>query len=494
VDRVWLCVYVVSSLGLAVYGVNSLYLTRRYRRVGALRHPFSPADGPSVTVQLPLYNELNVVERLLERALEFDYPSERLVVQVLDDSNDGTSALVAESLFRLSDRETISAGAGEAVVYRRADGLVVQHVRRGERTGFKAAALALGMTLSRSDLYAVFDADFVPPRDFLRRTVGHFSDPSVGFVQARWSHLNRDDSLLTRLQAMAIDAHFVVEQQSRFGSGMLFNFNGAGGIWRRACIEAAGGWSGDTLTEDLDLSYRAQIVGWRGVFDTTVTVPGEVPADMNALKGQQFRWAKGSVQTAIKLLPRVLRSPLPLSVKAEAVVHLFGYFVHPFMLGLLVSAAFLVRDFPSALSWLVVGLAFAVGPPLLVVTSQRYLYPDWRRRILLMPVLIMLGTGIAVVCTRAVVEALFRVSSGFVRTPKRGDGPAKAHYRAVVGLTPLLEFGVIVLAGYTAVGALQAGRLTAIPFLTLYAAAFGFVFVSSLVSAFRSLRAPASGR
>jgi cellulose synthase/poly-beta-1,6-N-acetylglucosamine synthase-like glycosyltransferase len=343
VDRVWLSIYIVSSLGLAVYGVNSLYLTWRYRRVGTLRHPSSPADGPSVTVQLPLYNELNVVERLLERALEFDYPSERLVVQVLDDSNDGTSALVAESLSRLSNSETISAGAGEAVVYQRA-------------------------------------------------------------------------------------------------------------------------------------------------------VPGEVPADMNALKGQQFRWAKGSVQTAIKLLPRVLRSPLPISVKTEAVVHLLGYFVHPFMLGLLVSAAFLVRDFPSALSWLVVGIAFAVGPPLLVVTGQKDLYPDWRRRILLMPVLIMLGTGVAVVCTRAVIEALLRISSGFVRTPKRGDGPAKAHYRAVVGLTPLLEFGVIVLAGYTAVGALQAGRLTAIPFLTLYAAAFGFVFVSSLVSAFRSLQAPASGR
>ena len=196
-DVVWLLLYVVSSLGLAVYGVNSLYLTWRYRSVGSVRHPVPGGGRPSVTVQLPLYNELNVVERLLDRALDFDYPSDRLVVQVLDDSNDGTSALVTDLLSGLGGREPVSAGAGEAVVYRRADGLVVQHVRRGERTGFKAGALAVGMTLSPTDLYAVFDADFVPPRDFFRRTVGHFSDPSVGFVQARWGHLNREDSLLT---------------------------------------------------------------------------------------------------------------------------------------------------------------------------------------------------------------------------------------------------------------------------------------------------------
>lgn len=493
-SSVWLFVYVVSTFGLAVYGLNSLYLTWRYRRVGTVRHPAPPSRSPMVTVQLPLFNELNVVERLLERVLEFDYPPQRLVVQVLDDSDDGTSAFVDELLVALGPRETLAAGVGEAALYRRADGLLVQHVRRGERTGFKAGALALGMTLSLTDLYAVFDADFVPPRDFLGRTVGHFADPSVGFVQARWSHLNRGDSLLTRLQAMAIDAHFVVEQQSRFGSGLLFNFNGAGGIWRRSCIEAAGGWSDDTLTEDLDLSYRAQLAGWRGVFDTAVAVPGEVPADMNALKGQQFRWAKGSVQTALKLLPRVLRAPFSVSLKVEAVVHLFGYLVHPFLLGLLVSAAFLVGDFPAGLSWPAAGTAVAVGPPLLVITGQRHLYPDWRRRILLLPLLVMLGTGIAVVGSRAVGEALFRVRSGFVRTPKRGEGPARAEYRAVVGMTPLVELGAVAVACYALVGALHAGRFSAVPFLALYAAAFGFVFVHSLASAFRSLRAVTSGR
>jgi cellulose synthase/poly-beta-1,6-N-acetylglucosamine synthase-like glycosyltransferase len=493
VQSVWLVLYVVSTLGLAVYGLNSLYLTWRYSRVGLVRHAPQSARLPSVTVQLPLYNELNVVERLLAHSLALDYPTDRLVIQLLDDSSDGTPDLVAQQLQPLGLPEDVPTGRGRTAVYRRPDGLVVQHVRRGERTGYKAGALAAGMSLSRTDVYAVFDADFLPSPDFLARIVGHFADPSVGFVQTRWGHINRTDSLLTRLQALAIDAHFVIEQQSRFGSGLLFNFNGAGGAWRRVCIEQSGGWSADTLTEDLDLSYRAQLAGWRGVFETTVTVPGEVPVDMNALKGQQFRWAKGSVQTAVKMLPRVFRAPFPWRVKLEATVHLLGYLVHPLLLGLLVSTAFLIRDFPAELSWVVAGAAVAIGPPLLVITSQKRLYPDWMRRALLVPLLVMLGTGIAVVGARAVAEALLRVRSGFVRTPKQGEGAPRANYRAAIGLTPLAEAGVVALAGYTVIGAIEAGRPAAIPFLLVYAGGFSFVLGHSLASALRSRRAPSRG-
>jgi len=460
-----LAVYIVCTLGLACYGANSLYLTWCYRKTRRVRHQCDPYLRPTVTVQLPLYNEMNVAERLVRAAAGLDYDADRLVVQILDDSSDGTTTIVDAVLADVSLPR----------------GVRVQHVRRATREGYKAGALAAGMQLSPTDLYAVFDADFLPPADFLERTVGHFADPAVGMVQARWGHLNRRESLLTRAQALAIDAHFAVEQQARFGSGLLLNFNGSAGLWRGAAIVDAGGWSGDTLTEDLDLSYRAQLRGWKAVYAADVEVPAEIPADINAFKNQQFRWAKGSLQTARKLLPAVIASSLPRRVKAQACIHLLGYLVHPLLVGLLLTTAVVLRHLPTPGAALTITLLAATGPPLLVIVSQHDLHRDWLRRALGVPVLVALGIGVAVVGTRAFVEVILGVRSGFVRTPKQGEGSRAADYRTLRGAMPLLELALAAVAAYTVTAALHAGRPTAVPFLLLYLAGFGSVGVISLL-------------
>jgi len=498
--------YVLSATGLAVYGLNGLYLAMRLLRPRARRpagtstcdqiveraHTDAPrftghdADLPTITVQLPLYNEMNVVERLLGSVLALDYPGSRLVVQVLDDSSDATTGLVEQVLGLVGPPRTENRAGALVKEWHRDDGLVAQHVRRTDRRGYKAGALAFGMDMSRSEVYAIFDADFVPAPGFLRDMVRHLDDPTVGFVQARWGHLNREDSLLTRVQALAMDAHFAVEQQARFASGFFFNFNGTAGIWRRSAIEGAGGWQARTLTEDLDLSYRAQLAGWRGVYDRDVVVPGEVPRDLNALKNQQFRWAKGSLQTARLLLGQVVRAPLPFLVRLQSVIHLLAYLVHPMLLGLLVATAILISDFPMLL--VVFGVTALVGlsPPFVVALGQWSLHRDWRRRVVLIPFLVALGMGVAVVSSRAAVEAFLGVDSGFVRTPKEGSGRRLADYRALVGVAPVFEVVALVTAVWTLNAAAAAGRYTAMPFLVLYVAAFGYVALASVAMALRS--------
>ena len=292
-----------SILGvLALYGVHRLVLVvlyARHRRRGAPRPP-APEEWPRVTVQLPLYNELYVARRLIDAVCRLDYPRDRLEIQVLDDSTDETAEIVRAEVAR-----------------RRAAGFAIHHLRRAERTGFKAGALAAGLERTGGELIAVFDADFVPGPEFLKAAVPYFADPRVGMVQGRWEHLNRDYSLLTRVQALLLDGHFVIEHAARNRAGCFFNFNGTAGVWRRAAIAAAGGWRHDTLTEDLDLSYRAQLAGWRFVYLPDLSVPAELPVDVGGFKSQQYRWAKGSIQTARKLLGRVLAAPLPLRVKAR---------------------------------------------------------------------------------------------------------------------------------------------------------------------------------
>jgi cellulose synthase/poly-beta-1,6-N-acetylglucosamine synthase-like glycosyltransferase len=298
--------YLVLSV-LAVYGLHRLVLLAVYfrtRKHGAVRPP-DPATWPRVTVQLPIFNERYVATRLIDAVCAFDYPRDRLEIQVLDDSTDDTTDRIARR-----------------VAHYRARGLDIHHLHRRRRTGYKAGALAAGCQQAQGELLAVFDADFVPPPEFLRETVPHFADPRLGVVQARWEHVNREYSLLTRAQAIFLDAHFLIEHVARNRAGHFFNFNGTAGIWRREAIVDAGGWHHDTLTEDLDLSYRAQLAGWRFLFLPEVTAPAELPVDVNAFKRQQFRWAKGSIQTARKLLGPVLRSDLPWSTKVEATIHL----------------------------------------------------------------------------------------------------------------------------------------------------------------------------
>ncbi len=401
-------VYVLCMIMLAVYGLNSLlltviYLRGRYRSEGeSSSWPPSPGRSwPSVTVQLPIYNEQHVVERLITAVAQLDYPLHKLQIQILDDSTDETQIIARQ----------------EAERWRR-EGLDIEYIHRQQRTGFKAGALAAGLARAKGELVAILDADFLPQRDFLRRVVPCFDDPRVGCVQARWEHLNADYSLLTRVQAIGIDAHFIVEQKARSQAGLFINFNGTAGIWRMTCIKAAGGWRVDTLTEDLDLSYRAQLAGWRLLFLPDVFVPAEVPAQIDAMKRQQFRWAKGSIQTAKKLLWPLLKSRQPLTVKVEGVIHLTNYLVHPFMLLLLLLVLPLTLANSALFDLPPYFLLAAIGPPTMCVVSQRERGGSWWQRLKFFALLMMLGTGLSLSNTKAALEAIIGLGSDFRRTPK----------------------------------------------------------------------------
>jgi cellulose synthase/poly-beta-1,6-N-acetylglucosamine synthase-like glycosyltransferase len=462
--------YLMVLLGLFLYGVNAYVLValhRRYRRrAGAASPPPAPAVWPAVTVQLPLYDERYVAGRLLEAVARLDYPADRLEIQVLDDSEDDTTTILADAVGRL-----------------RARGLDVVHLHRAERTGFKAGALEVGLKEARGELVAIFDADFVPPSDFLRRTVPHFAEPRVAVVQARWGHLNRDFSVLTMAQALGIDGHFAVEQSARCWSGLLLNFNGTAGLWRKAAIEDAGGWAHDTLTEDLDLSYRAQLRGWRIVYRPDVVCPAELPVLVTGFKAQQRRWATGSIQTARKLLPAVLRSSLPPWAKYQAAVHLTYYVIHPLMLAVVLLSAPLaaLRDVPLSpvlLAAVTVAISVAtLGPGTLLVYGQRVLYPGrapyaWR-----LPTIMVIGVGVAWSTTLAVLDGLAGGRRAFVRTPKFGIGPDGGHWRGKAyvdrrRLGSLAEIGLGLYCAGTMWLFWSRGHYGGLPFLALYTAGF----------------------
>jgi cellulose synthase/poly-beta-1,6-N-acetylglucosamine synthase-like glycosyltransferase len=455
--------YLVLAV-LAFYGAHRLAMVAIFlaHRRGASSTPAPPKVWPRVTVQLPIYNERYVAGRLIDAVARLDYPRDRLEVQVLDDSTDDTSELVAER-----------------VAFWRARGLDLQHVRRGTRDGFKAGALAEGLTRASGELLAVFDADFVPAPDFLARVVPQFVDPGVGVVQARWEHLNRDSSLLTRAQAILLDGHFVIEQAARAAAGCFFNFNGTAGIWRRQAIVEAGGWSQDTLTEDLDLSYRAQLAGWRFRFLSEVTVPAELPVDVHAFKRQQFRWAKGSIQTARKLLRRLLAAPLPWRVKLEATIHLTNNASYPLMvlLALLLFPAMWLRREVAPGRWLAFDVPMFLGATAAVVVfylaSQAIAVGDWRRTLRVLPAVLGLGIGLAVNNARAVLEGLFQDGGVFERTPKyRIEGGASdwrgKSYRARRGTTTWSETALAAYLAASTAAAVRLGMWWALPFLYLF--------------------------
>jgi cellulose synthase/poly-beta-1,6-N-acetylglucosamine synthase-like glycosyltransferase len=455
--------YVVLSV-LAVYSVHRLHLVRLRRR--------SPPPArrtaevyPRLTVQLPLYNEPNVAARLIEAAANFDYPG-TFDIQVLDDSTDETPAIVGEVIARIRG------------------GVTITHIRRASRDGFKAGALAHGMRLSTSELFAVFDADFVPQRDLLRRMVPYFADEHVGMVQARWTHLNRDESLLTRVQALYLDAHFAVESAARNFGGRFFNFNGTAGIWRRTAIEEAGGWSSSTLTEDLDLSYRAQLAGWEFVFLNDVEVPAELPAALRGFQDQQHRWAKGSIQTARKLLGPIVASDFRRRVKTEALFHLTNNsaYLLTVLLALLIVPALLVR-YRNGLAWM-----FAIDVPLFLMSTGSVLLfyregqrwagrerPPWRELLAVLPV----GVGISMRNAIAVIEGLVQRGGHFERTPKVGDGSG----RAVIGdrrwRVPVAELAFALYFAGTVAAFAAAGHWAALPFLMLFLSGYSYVVVKS---------------
>jgi cellulose synthase/poly-beta-1,6-N-acetylglucosamine synthase-like glycosyltransferase len=468
--------YVAVLLVLSVYGSHRYYMAYLY-----YRHKFklpTPAGRfaalPRVTVQLPVFNELYVVKRLVDAVCRLDYPRELLEIQVLDDSTDETSEVA------------------RAVVDRwREQGVDVHYVHRTNRQGFKAGALENGLARATGELVAVFDADFVPEPDFLRRTVDHFTDPKVGMVQVRWEHLNRGYSRLTEAQGILLDGHFVLEHTARNRSGAFFNFNGTAGVWRRATIESAGGWQHDTLTEDLDLSYRAQLRGWRFVYLNDVVAPAEIPVEMNAFKSQQHRWAKGSIQTALKLLPGILRSDLPRHVKKEAWFHLTANVGYLLMipLALLMPLSVMVRVGHGWYQVLLLDIPFFAAATASVcsfyVTTQRELGASRWQRLRHLPLLMAIGIGLSVNNARAVVEALTGHRSGFARTPKHGvrgagESVARKRYRAAVTLQPLVELGLAAYMTYGILFVLERGVYYSLPFLFLFQAGFGYVGLMSV--------------
>ncbi len=468
-----LVAYGLALAGLVVYSLHRGWLLLVYRRSG--RRAPSPAGRwpgplPHVTVQLPIYNERHVVERLIDAVCALDYPGGRLEIQVLDDSDDETAELIARLVRDHAGR-----------------GVRIEHVRRGARTGYKAGALAHGLVRARGEYVLVLDADFVPSRDLLRRMLPPFADPSVGMVQARWGHLDADASWLGRAQALMLDAHFHIEHAARQAGRLFFNFNGSAGLWRTRCIRDAGGWQSDTLTEDLDLSYRAQMRGWRFVYLPDVVVPGELPRTVRAFKSQQARWARGSIETARKLLPALLRSDRPRRVKLEAALHLTAYVPSALTLAVavLVLPAALVRVRLGAPASLLADLtlfAAAMGPVGLfyaeaIRASGRRVWP---RLAVDLPLALALGIGISVNVTRALAAGLFsRGGAEFVRTPKWGASPRG--YRTP--LEPWNAAAETALALYTAGGALWAagtGLYLSLPFLLLFACGFTAVAAGSL--------------
>jgi cellulose synthase/poly-beta-1,6-N-acetylglucosamine synthase-like glycosyltransferase len=464
---------VLSILG--VYGFHRAHLVYLFwRHKGRFQEPpLSWRELPLVTVQLPMYNELYVAERLLDSIALLDYPKDRLELQVLDDSTDETTEIVARKLFEL-----------------RAKGFDITHAHRVDRTGFKAGALEQGMKTAKGDFLMVFDADFVPTPSIIKDLISHFTDAKVGMVQARWDHLNRDYSMLTRAQALMLDGHFVIEHIARNRSGRFFNFNGTAGIWRKTAIIDAGGWQHDTITEDMDLSFRAQIRGWRFVYVPEAVAPAEVPCEMNSFKGQQFRWAKGSAQTARKLIGEVLRADIPLKIKIECLFHLTNNFAYLFLviLALLQLPNMLMRQKMNRPELLLLDIPLFASTCLSIIvfylTTHRALYGNLRDAVKRLPLMMALSIGLSINNARAVLEGLFGVQSEFVRTPKHGierraDGWISKRYKAGAGsLNTYLELGFGVYFVITIGLAVVTGSWMNIPFLVLFMV--GFLYVGTL--------------
>jgi cellulose synthase/poly-beta-1,6-N-acetylglucosamine synthase-like glycosyltransferase len=471
----FLTLVILAVLGFHRYVMVYLYFKHRDRRAQPV-----PLSGPRprVTVQLPIYNELYVVERLVESVCQIRYPKDRLEIQVLDDSTDETTVLARDLVDRYA-----------------AEGFDIHYIHRTDRTGYKAGALEAGLRVATGEFILIFDADFIAPVDFLEKTLGQFGDPGVGLVQVRWGHINRDYSLLTQVQSVMLDGHFVMEHGARNRSGRFFNFNGTAGIWRRAAIEDAGGWQHDTLTEDLDLSYRAQLRGWRFVYLQDVVSSAELPVEMNGFKSQQHRWAKGSVQSCRKLLPRVLASNLPWTTKVEAIFHLSANLAYPLMLllCLLMFPAMVIRYSMGLYEMLIVDVPLFLGATLSVCSfyfcSQKELFPkSWPARLKYILAVLSVGAGICVNNAKAVIEGFFDRESEFTRTPKyhiegQTDDWKQKRYKGSITWVPFAELFLGLYFTAMAVYALAYGLYGTLPFIMLFQ--FGFLY-AALLSLFQN--------
>ena len=436
-DAALLLPYFAVMIVLAIYGVHRYtlcYLYFKYRKNDKPEPPKYFDELPRVTVQLPIFNEQFVIDRLIEAVCAMDYPKEKLEIQVLDDSTDETQQVAADIVARY-------AALGNPIVY----------IHRTNRYGYKAGALDGGLKVATGEFVAIFDADFVPPTDWLMRVIHHFAEPGIGMAQTRWTHLNRDYSLLTQIEAILLDGHFVLEHGARFRSGDFFNFNGTAGMWRIKAISDGGGWQHDTLTEDTDLSYRSQLAGWKFKYLPHIECPSELPIEMTAFKTQQARWAKGLIQTSIKMLPKIFHADVPKRIKVEAVYHLTANLSYPLMvvMSALLIPAMVCRFYQGWFQMLLIDFplftASSFSIAVFYLVSQRELHrKTWMKTFLYLPFLMALGIGLTVTNTKAVMEALFGIKSAFVRTPKyrvenKGEKTHAAKYRKRLVLAPWIE-------------------------------------------------------
>jgi cellulose synthase/poly-beta-1,6-N-acetylglucosamine synthase-like glycosyltransferase len=479
-----LIAYIICLSILFVFGAHGFVMVYHYyRHRNEVEGDLPLVETPMVTIQLPLYNEMYVVRRLIDASCAIEYPKDRIEIQVLDDSTDETVDLVASIV-----RE------------KQAKGFNIVHAHRTNRQGFKAGALKEGLKTAKGEFVAIFDADFIPRPEFLTKTIPYFfKDEKIGMVQTRWEHLNGDYSLMTRTQAMALDGHFVIEQNIRNKAGYFINFNGTGGVWRKETIMDAGNWQSDTLTEDLDLSYRAQLRGWKFKFLRDVTSPAELPAEINALKSQQFRWTKGAIETARKLLPMVWKSNIPFRIKFHSTFHLTNNIVFPFIILasiLNVPLTFIKHGggFDAYFDFMSVFVLAFIGSFLFYLYSQKDIYTDWRKRIMLFPVFMAGSMGFAVNNSKAVLEGLFKRKSEFVRTPKYGIEGKKQQWNdkkyvpVKFSWTVLIEIGLALYCFFGVLSSLYYMEIAAVPFQLLFTAGYGFVALLSVQQALEARR------
>ncbi len=481
-------VFLLFLYGIHLYVMLYLYIKYKNKCISSLEK--KPLDLksvnieklPDITLQLPIYNEYYVIDRLLESVTKIKWPKEKLHIQVLDDSTDETVQKV-----------------NQLVDFYKKNGYDIEHIHRTNREGHKAGALKEGLKTAKGEFIAIFDADFIPNPDIFLKIIPYFEDPEIGMIQTRWGHINKDYSLLTYAQSFGIDGHFIIEQVARNGSGLWMNFNGTAGIWRKQCILDAGNWQSDTLTEDFDLSYRAELAGWKFRYFQDIENPAELPATIQAFKSQQFRWCKGSIQTAVKLIPRIIKANLPLKVKLEAIIHLTNYSVHPLMvLNIILTlplvlidkwSSFTYKDFTTEMLFF---FAFTLSistfaPTVFYLYSQKELYKEWINKIIYMPILMMLGTGISISNTKAFLEALSGKISTFQRTPKyrieskKDKVFLKNKYIQKIDDLIIIEFLFFLYCLITAYYSYVNKKYLIIPFMIIYSAGFFYVIYLNII-------------
>ena len=481
IESIILAAYIVSLTILFIFGAHGFNMIYYYFKTFEDRtkdldeKEFELAEYPLVTIQLPLYNERYVITRLIDATMRLEYPKDKMEIQILDDSTDETTGIIHEHIKQYIEQ-----------------GFDIKHIHRTNRQGYKAGALKEGLEVARGEYVAIFDADFIPRKKFLKRTIPYFfKEEKLGLVQTRWEHLNREYSLMTRTQAIALDGHFVIEQAVRNRAGFFINFNGTGGVWKKECIFDAGNWEADTLTEDLDLSYRAQMKGWKFKYLINFTSPAELPSDIFALKSQQFRWTKGAIETSKKIFPVVLKSNMSFKLKVQSFIHLCSNLAYPFILiaailNLPVMLVKLTGEYDTIFKFMSLFIFAFISSFLFYLYSQKDVYPDWQKRIIYFPVFLAGSMGFSVNNTKAVFEGLLGKKSEFVRTPKYKITDKQESWQGKKYVNKKLSFSTYIeafMAVYCFAGvviAIATAQIAAIPFQLMFFGGFATVSYLSI--------------